>query len=58
MPKKPQQVLKQWYRGLEPMDLSGIKEKRKGAYKGYGKIGYYTRDCKSKPKKQRLNQGF
>src|SRR6266581_1077263 len=25
IPKKPQQVPRQWYRGLEPMDLSGIR---------------------------------
>ena len=37
------------------MDLSGTREKRKGAYKGYKKIGHYTRDCKSKPREQRLN---
>ena len=37
MPKKPQQAPKQWYRGLELMDLSSTKEKRKGAYKIYGK---------------------
>ena len=39
------------------MDLSGIKEKRKGAYKGCGKLGHYIKDCKSKPREQRLNQG-
>ena len=38
------------------MDLSNIKEKRKGAYKGYKKIGHYTKDYKSKPREQRLNQ--
>ncbi len=32
------------------MDLSSIKEKRKGAYRGCKKIGYYIKDCKSKPK--------
>ena len=32
------------------MDLSGIKEKRKGAYRGCRKIGHYTRDYKSKPR--------
>jgi len=40
------------------MDLSSTKEKRKGACKGCGKMGYYVRDCKSKPREQRLNQGF
>ena len=30
------------------MDLNGIREKRKGAYKGYRKIGYYVKDCRSK----------
>ena len=40
------------------MDLSGIKEKRKGACKGCGKTSYYIRDYRSKPKEQRLNQGF
>ena len=39
------------------MDLSGIKEKRKGACRDCGKIGYYAKDCKSKPREQRLNQG-
>jgi len=58
MPKKLQQVLKQWYGGLKPMDLSGIREKRKGVCKGCKKIGYYIRDYKSKPREQRLNQGF
>jgi len=37
------------------MDLSGTKEKRKGACRSCGKIGYYVKDCKNKPKKQRLN---
>ena len=39
------------------MDLSGTREKRKGACKGCGKIGYYTKDCKNKPREQRPNQG-
>ena len=50
MLKKPQQAPKQQYKGLEPMDLSGTREKRKGACKGCGKIGYYVKDCRSKPK--------
>ena len=37
------------------MDLSGIREKRKGACKGCKKIGYYIRNCRNKPKEQRLN---
>jgi len=32
------------------MDLSGTREKRKGAYKGCGKTGHYIKDCKSKPR--------
>jgi len=52
-----QQVLKQWYGGPELIDLSGIREKRKGAYKSCGKIGYYIRDYRSKPREQRPNQG-
>ena len=32
------------------MDLSGIKKKKKGAYRGYGKQGHYIKDCRSKPK--------
>jgi len=38
------------------MDLNSIKEKRKGAYKSYGKIGHYTKDYRNKPREQRLNQ--
>ena len=57
MPKKPQQAPKQWYRGLKPMDLSGTKEKRKGACKGCRKTSHYIKNCKSKPREQRLNQG-
>src|SRR6266571_4464476 len=38
MPKKPQQALRQWYGGPEPIDLSSTREKRKGAYKGCKKI--------------------
>ncbi len=37
------------------MDLSNTKEKRKGVYKGCGKISYYIKDYKNKPKEQRLN---
>jgi len=32
------------------MDLSGTREKRKGVYKSCGKIGYYIRNCKNKPR--------
>ncbi len=32
------------------MDLSGIKEKKKGACRGYKKIGHYIKDYKNKPK--------
>ena len=32
------------------MDLSSIKEKRKGACKGCKKIGHYVKDYKSKPR--------
>ena len=39
------------------MDLSGTKEKKKGACKGYRKIGHYIKDCKSKLREQRPNQG-
>ena len=39
------------------MDLSGIKETRKGICRNYKKSRYYIKDCKSekKPKGQRLN---
>ena len=42
MLKKPQQTLKQWYGGLELMDLSGTKEKKKGACRNCGKLGHYA----------------
>ena len=57
VPKKPQQAPRQWYGGPEPMDLSSTREKRKGAYKGCGKIGHYIKDYRSKPREQRPNQG-
>jgi len=50
MPKKPQQVPKQWYKGLKLMDLSGIREKKKGACKSCKKTSYYIKDYKSKPR--------
>ena len=37
------------------MDLSGTKEKKKGACRGYRKIGHYVKDYRSKPREQRLN---
>ena len=37
------------------MNLSGIKEKRKGAYRGYKKEGHYIKKCRSKPRGQKLN---
>jgi len=39
------------------MDLSGTREKKKGAYKKCGKQGHYIKDCKSRLKEQRPNQG-
>ena len=37
------------------MNLSGTKEKRKGAYRGCRKIGYYIKDYRNKPREQRPN---
>ena len=41
------------------MDLSGIKEIKKGTCRNYKKPGHYIKDCKNrkKPKEQRPNQG-
>ena len=42
------------------MDLSGIRETRRGTYRNCKKLRYYIKDCRNgkKPKGQRLNQGF
>ena len=57
MGRTPQRSGRQYNR-LEPIDLSGTKEKKKGAYRNCGKLGHYTRECKSRFREQRPNQRF
>jgi len=40
MGKTPQRAPKQ-YRGLKPIDLSGTRETKKGAYRNCSKLGHY-----------------
>ena len=41
--------------GQISIDLSSTKEKKKGAYRNYSKLGYYARECRSRPREQRPN---
>ena len=52
--KAPQRAPKQ-YNSLKLMDLSGTREKKKGACRNYSKLGHYTREYKNRPREQRLN---
>ena len=49
MGKIPQRALRQYGRP-EPMDLSGIREIRKGAYKNCSKLGHYMREYRNRPR--------
>ncbi len=42
------------YNNPKPIDLSGTKEKKKGAYRNCSKLGHYARECKSRLREQRL----
>ena len=38
------------YNRLELMDLSNTKEKKKGAYRNYSKLGHCIQECRNRPR--------
>ena len=44
-----QRIIKQ-YNKLELIDLSSNKEKKKGAYRNYSKLGHYMQEYRSRPR--------
>ena len=56
--KSPQQILRQWYKGLEPMDLSSTRETQKGNSRNKSWKPRNRGYDRQKLQEQRPNHGF